>query len=65
MNRASNYMTLAFVKLPSLVLCLSYKGSGKRNLEDVHDLVFRMPTLEYRNKTWSNLDLALQLKKDL
>jgi hypothetical protein len=65
MNRASNYMTLAFVKIPSMVLCLSYKGQGKRNLEDVHDLVFRMPTLEYRNKTWSNLDLALQLKKDL
>nr|POF14129.1 upf0648 protein [Quercus suber] len=65
MNRASNYMTLAFVKIPSMVLCLSYKGQGKRNLEDVHDLVFRLPTLEYRNKTWSNLDLALQLKKDV
>jgi len=65
MNRASNYMTLAYVKIPTMVLCLSYKGQGKRNIEDVHDLVFRMPTLEYRNKTWSNLDLALQLKKDL
>ncbi|GAB7354206.1 hypothetical protein MBLNU459_g4753t1 [Dothideomycetes sp. NU459] len=65
MNRASNYMTLAFFKIPSVVLCLSYKGSGKRNLEDVHDLVFRMPTIEYRNKTWSNLDLAMQIKKDL
>jgi hypothetical protein len=65
MNRASNYMTLAFVKIPSIVLCLSYKGQGKRNIEDVRDLVFRLPTLEYRNKTWSNLDLALQLKKDV
>lgn len=65
MNRASNYMTLAYVKIPSMVLCLSYQGQGKRNLEDVHDLVFTMPTLEYRNKTWSNLDLALQLKKDV
>lgn len=64
-NRANNYMTLAFVKIPSMVLCLSYKGQGKRNIEDVHDLVFRMPALEYRNKTWSNLDLALQLKKDV
>jgi hypothetical protein len=64
MNRASNYMTLAYVKIPSMVLCLSYKGQGKRNIEDVHDFVFTMPTLEYRNKTWSNLDLALQLKKD-
>jgi hypothetical protein len=65
MSRASNYMTLAYVKIPSMVLCLSYKGQGKRNIEDVHDLVFKMPTLEYRNKTWSNLDLAMQLKKDV
>lgn len=65
MTRASNYMTLAYVKIPSMVLCLSYKGKGQRNFEDVHNLVFKMPTLEYRNKTWSNLDLALQLKKDV
>jgi hypothetical protein len=65
MTRASNYMTLAYVKIPSMVLCLSYKGKGQRNVEDVHDLVFKMPILEYRNKTWSNLDLALQLKKDV
>ena len=65
MSRASNYMTLAYVKIPSVVLCLSYKGRGERNFEDVHDFVFRMPALEYRNKTWSNLDLALRLKKDV
>lgn len=65
MNRASNYMTLAYVKIPSMVLCLSYKGKNQRNLTDVYNLVFKMPTLEYRNKTWSNLDLALQLKKDI
>ncbi|KAI9765746.1 MAG: hypothetical protein M1840_007180 [Geoglossum simile] len=64
-SRASNYMTLAYVKVPSVVLCLSYKGKGERNFQDVHNFVFRMPILEYRNKTWSNLDLALQLKKDV
>ncbi|KAI5864600.1 mitochondrial protein from FMP27-domain-containing protein [Durotheca rogersii] len=61
-TRASNYMTFAYIKMPSVVLCLSYKGKGDRNLEDVHDFVFRLPTIEYRNKTWSNLDLALELK---
>lgn len=25
MNRASNYMTLSYIKIPSVVLCLSYK----------------------------------------
>ncbi|KAL8304644.1 hypothetical protein RB600_007851 [Gaeumannomyces tritici] len=61
-TRASSYMTFAYIKLPSVVLCLSYKGKGDRNLEDVHDFVFRLPTIEYRNKTWSNLDLALAFK---
>ena len=65
LSRASNYMTLAHVKLNSFVVCLSYKGKGERNLEDLHDFVFRLPTLEYTNKTWSNLDLALRLKKDI
>ncbi|KAJ8608322.1 hypothetical protein MRB53_039744 [Persea americana] len=65
MDRASNYMTLAYVKLTSVVLCLSYKGKGHRNIEDVHQLVFRMPTLEYRNKTWSNMDLVQAVKKDV
>ncbi|KAI9758649.1 MAG: hypothetical protein M4579_002960 [Chaenotheca gracillima] len=65
MARASNYMTLAYVKIPSVVLCLSYKDRGERNIRDLHDFVFRMPILEYRNKTWSNLDLALHLKKDV
>ena len=60
--RASNFMTFAYIKMPSVVLCLSYKGKGDRNFSDVHDFVFRLPTIEYRNKTWSNLDLALALK---
>lgn len=61
-DRAAVYMTFAYIKMPSVVLCLSYKGKGDRNIEDVHDFVFRLPTIEYRNKTWSNLDLALALK---
>ena len=62
LDRASNYMTFAYIKMPSVVLCLSYKGKGDRNFEDVHNFVFRLPTIEYTNKTWSNLDLALALK---
>lgn len=61
-SRASSYMTFSHIKLPSVVLCLSYKGKGDRNIEDVHDFVFRLPTIEYYNKMWSNLDLALALK---
>ncbi|PHH63488.1 hypothetical protein CDD81_5769 [Ophiocordyceps australis] len=63
MTRASSYMTFASIRVPSVVLCLSYKGRDQRNFEDVHDFVFRLPTMEWHNKTWSNLDLALALKK--
>ncbi|KAI8634908.1 mitochondrial protein from FMP27-domain-containing protein [Xylariaceae sp. FL1651] len=61
-TRASSYMTFAYIKMPSVVLCLSYKGKGERNIEDVHDFVFRLPAIEHRNKMWSNLDLAMSLK---
>ena len=64
-SRASNYMTLAHVRVNDVVLCVSYQGKGDRNIEDIHNFVFRLPVLEYRNKTWSNLDLALRLKKDV
>ncbi|KAJ5239269.1 hypothetical protein N7468_003888 [Penicillium chermesinum] len=65
MSRASNYMTLARVKVHDVVICMSYKGKGEHNIEDLHNFVFRLPVLEYSNKTWSNLDLALRLKKDV
>jgi hypothetical protein len=61
--RANNYITFAHIKIPSVVLCLSYKGKDQRNFEDVHNFVFRLPMIEWQNKTWSNLDLALALKK--
>lgn len=63
MERASSYMSFAYIRIPPVELCLSYKGKDNRNFEDVHDFVFRLPQLEWRNKTWSNLDLALALKK--
>jgi hypothetical protein len=63
--RASNYRVLTHVRLDSFVVCLSSKGSNAHNIEDLQDLVFQTPMLEYHNKTWSNLDLMLRLKKDI
>ncbi|QSL64829.1 hypothetical protein MERGE_002133 [Pneumocystis wakefieldiae] len=63
--RANNNMTLLYVKVPSLILCLSYKGPRKKNIEDLNDFVFCIPTIEYRNKTWSYLDLVLHIKKEI
>jgi hypothetical protein len=61
--RASNYMTFSYIRMQSVVLCLSYKGKEQRNFEDVHNFVFRMPVIEWQNKTWSNMDLAMAFKK--
>ncbi|KAG4301807.1 hypothetical protein PCK1_001783 [Pneumocystis canis] len=63
--RANNNMTLVYVKVPSVILCLSYKGPKKKNIEDLNNFVFCIPTIEYRNKTWSYFDLALHLKKEV
>jgi hypothetical protein len=65
MSRASTNMSLVYVKVPSAVLSLSYKGAKAKNLVDVTDFVFRFPTIEYRNKTWSYLDLVEHLKREV
>jgi hypothetical protein len=68
MKRANDFIALGHVRIPSMVLCLSYrsgKGQHSHFVPDVHDLVFRMPTLEYRNKTWSTMDLVVQVRKEV
>jgi len=65
LSRASQNITLIYVKVPSTVLCLSYKAPKGKSIEDVQDFVFTMPTIEYRNRTWSYVDLAMHLKKDV
>lgn len=62
MRRANTYVVFAGIRLASVVLCLSYKGKGERNIEDVHDLVFRLPMIEYHNKTMSTFELAMAMK---
>ncbi|KXJ94366.1 mitochondrial protein from FMP27-domain-containing protein [Microdochium bolleyi] len=62
MKRANTYVVFASIRAASVVLCLSYKGKGERNIEDVHDLVFRLPMIEFHNKSWSTLELALAMK---
>lgn len=63
MQRSSNYMSIVDIKIDTTTLCISYKGHGSRNLTDIHEFVMRLPEMEYKNKMWSNLDLALRLKK--
>lgn len=65
MNRASQYTSIVDIRLHSAVICISLKGHGTKALADVHNFVFTIPDLVYANKTWTNLDLADNVKKDV
>ncbi|KAI9204045.1 golgi-body localization protein domain-containing protein [Polychytrium aggregatum] len=62
--RASENRSFIYIKVPGVQHCLSYKGPREKNLEDLNLFAFRMPTLEYRNKTWSWLDILDSIKRD-
>ncbi|KAF5100747.1 hypothetical protein D0Z00_001135 [Geotrichum galactomycetum] len=64
LNRASNYMSLVHARLKPSTMCISYKRSDT-SIFNIHELVIDLPEISYRNKTWSNLDLVLRLKRDV
>ncbi|KAI9590991.1 golgi-body localization protein domain-containing protein [Syncephalis fuscata] len=64
-TRASENRTFIYVKVPSTQLCLSYRGRKEKDISNLNDFLFTLPTFEYRNKTCTSLDLLLQVKKDI
>ncbi|RIA85235.1 golgi-body localization protein domain-containing protein [Glomus cerebriforme] len=64
-KRASQNRTFIYIKVPGVTHNFSYQGAKEKNLEDIYDFVFRMPTLEYQNKTWSWLDFLEHFKRDI
>lgn len=65
LDRAGSNMLITYFKIPSVVLRLSYRGTGGLGLENITGFVFTVPTMEYRNEVCSYLDLAMKLKHDL
>ncbi|KAI9229330.1 MAG: golgi-body localization protein domain-containing protein [Piptocephalis tieghemiana] len=63
--RAAKNKTFLYIHVPGAPICLSYQGKKTKNFTDIRGFVFDFPTLKYQNKTWSWLDLTLQIKKDL
>jgi len=62
-TRASKNKTFIYIKVPGVQHCLSYKGSKTKNIVDLYDFTFKLPTMEFRNKTWTWLDLLMNVKK--
>ncbi|KAI9017507.1 golgi-body localization protein domain-containing protein [Gaertneriomyces semiglobifer] len=62
--RASENRSFIYIKVPGGQHCLSYRGSKEKNIEDLFMFAFKMPTLEFRNKTWTWLDFLESVKKE-
>ncbi|XP_071094347.1 protein hobbit-like isoform X1 [Haliotis cracherodii] len=61
-ERAANNNTFVYTKIPEVNLRVSYKGQKDKNIEDVHDFSFVLPTMEYHNCIWTWFDLLMALK---
>ena len=62
--RAERNRSFIYIKVPGIQHCISYKGPKETNFEDLQNFVVQLPTLEYRNRTWSWYDFLNALKKD-
>jgi hypothetical protein len=53
-----------YIKMPDVHFQVSYKGvKEKSNLEDVENFRFTVPLVEYHDRNWTWLDLALAIKQ--
>ncbi|KAI9149798.1 Protein SABRE [Blastocladiella emersonii ATCC 22665] len=64
-SRASRNTTFVHIRMPSVALCISYRGNKEKNIEDLHEFVLTLPTMEYHNKTWTWLEFLTQVRRDV
>lgn len=63
-ERAKQNKLFSYIKIPQVIVRLSYKGNKEKNLEDITNVCLIVPNLEYHNVTWTWLDLWLAMKND-
>lgn len=63
-ERAAKNNTFRYIKIPEVIARVSYKGEKEKNIEDVHDFSFLLPTVEYHNRIWTWFDFLITLKND-
>nr|KAG5698428.1 hypothetical protein BaRGS_006623 [Batillaria attramentaria] len=61
-ERAAKNNTFLYVKVPEVQARVSYKGEKEKNIEDVHDFSFVLPTMEYHNCIWTWFDFFIVMK---
>lgn len=65
MSRSSKFISMVDIEVEKVKLVISFKAPGHLNIIDVHNLSLNIPTLQYRNKTWTGEDFILRLRKDI
>ncbi|KAK2163966.1 hypothetical protein LSH36_71g02068 [Paralvinella palmiformis] len=63
-ERAAKNNMFLYIKIPEVPLRISYKGDKEKNITNIHDFQFLLPTLEYHEQRWTWHDLTLVLKND-
>ncbi|XP_076453404.1 protein hobbit-like isoform X2 [Babylonia areolata] len=61
-ERAAKNNTFLYIKIPEVQARVSYKGEKEKNIEDVHDFSFVLPTVEYHNRIWTWFDFFIVMK---
>jgi len=61
-ERAARNNTFLYIKIPEVRARVSYKGQKDKNIEDVHDFSFLLPTVEYHNRIMTWFDFLITLK---
>lgn len=64
-DRSAKYMVIGEFEVKRMKLCVSFKPPKHLNIIDVHNLNITIPTLRYKNKTWTGVDFANHLKRDI
>lgn len=62
-TRALESRSFIYIKVPGIDICLSFRGSKEKSLIDLTGVIFHLPTLEYRNKTWMWYDVVQAVRK--
>ncbi len=52
-----------YIKVPEVSVFVSYKGEKEKNIEDVEAFRLIFPLMEYHDRTWTWLDMALAVKQ--
>ncbi|XP_043910335.1 protein KIAA0100 homolog [Protopterus annectens] len=65
-ERAAMNNSFIYIKIPQVPLCVNYKGEkNSADWRDLNMLNLVLPCLEYHNNTWTWLDFAMAVKKDI